>query len=447
MVVAAGPNQAVDEGDTIDLFATVNDPNPADGSDFSYRWYVSYGGQIILSDTSAVRWALPTLLSFPAEEDGVYTVTFTATDNDGGGKTYPDTLVVTAANVAPSISSLSGPTSPPGPGEGESQLTATVIDPGGVQDPLSYTWSFGDGSDDAGGVALNTLAHNYADNGTYTVTLTVTDDEGGSATQNLSINVTNVAPIIAELSGDAILAEGQSGAFDRAYTVNLTVADDDGQSASDSTVLIVHNRAPSALTVTAHAAGQTTVHTGVPLEFAGSFTDPGADAWRVEVQTGDGTLVPLDLAGRDFTGRHAYRRRGFFYATVTVTDDEGGRTETTFVVTAVNELPTVDLDADDSSGQIGGRFAATFTEGGAPVAVADADATLGDDDVEDTTLVSLSVTIANRLDGPTEWPRRATRPPTPGSPRPICYWPGTIPATRWVRRGSSSTTTTIATGW
>jgi len=62
--------------------------------------------------------------------------------------------------------------------------------------------------------------------------------------------------------------------------------------------------------------------------------------------------------------------------------------------------PALDLDADNSSGQPGANFAATFNEDGGPVAIADSDAVLTDTD--DTNLVSLTVTITNLADGAAE---------------------------------------------
>ncbi len=64
------------------------------------------------------------------------------------------------------------------------------------------------------------------------------------------------------------------------------------------------------------------------------------------------------------------------------------------------QLPTMDLDANNSSGTSGANFGTTFTENGGSVLIADTDATLTDSD--STHLTSLTATITNLLDGTAE---------------------------------------------
>ena len=70
---------------------------------------------------------------------------------------------------------------------GESiDFTVTADDESGGS--LTYTWDFGDGNTDSG----TSVSHTYAASGTYDVTVTVTNSVGGSATESISINVSDV---------------------------------------------------------------------------------------------------------------------------------------------------------------------------------------------------------------------------------------------------------------
>jgi len=76
-------------------------------------------------------------------------------------------------------------------------------------DPLSYLWNFGDGSTGTGPV----VSHTYADNGVYTVTLTVDDGRrDGLRSDTALVTVSNVAPA-ASLAGPADGVRGQPRTF------------------------------------------------------------------------------------------------------------------------------------------------------------------------------------------------------------------------------------------
>ena len=75
-----------------------------------------------------------------------------------------------------------------------------VFDGSDSQDPdgtiESYQWDFGDGNSDSG----ITVEHSYTESGTYTVTLTVTDNEGAEDSDTLKVTVNS-------LSGEIIINE------------------------------------------------------------------------------------------------------------------------------------------------------------------------------------------------------------------------------------------------
>jgi PKD repeat protein len=128
----------------------------------------------------------------------------------------------------------------------------------------TYEWVFGDGTT-ASGVAAQ---HSYAQPGTYTVTLTVTDDRGGwnRDSRTVAVTASNAAPTAAftincsglscafvgagsnDTDGTVVsygwdFGDGTSGSGENvshsyggagSYTVSLTVADNGGATGSDS---------------------------------------------------------------------------------------------------------------------------------------------------------------------------------------------------------------------
>ncbi len=265
-------------------------------------------------------------------DNGIYTVTITVADDDGGSDTK--TFAVTVDNVAPTLTVVPNQTVNEG-----AQLSITNVgqftDPG-FNNPLNvggetsetfaYAINWGDGTpvdsgsptiDTPGGPGVLTAGsfdgqHIYADNGVYTVTVTVADDDGGSATKTFAVTVDNVAP----------------------------------------TLTVVPNQ---------------TVNEGSQLSLTniGQFTDPGFDnpqnipsptveTFTYAINWGDGTSVdsgaatvdvhgsPGVLTAGSFDGQHTFADNGLYTVTVKVTDDDGGSATTkTFAVTVDNVAPTL----------------------------------------------------------------------------------------------------------
>ncbi|WP_439591356.1 PKD domain-containing protein [Microbacterium sp.] len=151
-----------------------------DGSISSYTW--TFG------DGSTGTGMTPSRTYAAA---GIYNVTLTVTDNAGATNSVSKQVTVAAAPnqnpVAAFASSTSG-------------LTVTVngsssADPDGSIS--SYAWTFGDGSTGTGATASRT----YASGGAYNVTLTVTDNRGG--TNSITKQVTVTAPVGGVVARDA----------------------------------------------------------------------------------------------------------------------------------------------------------------------------------------------------------------------------------------------------
>ena len=184
-VVNAGTDQAVDEGDTITINPTFTDV----GSDDTHTATVNWGDSNT-DDLGTVTSPITTTHTYA--DNGVYTMTVTVTDDDSEVGT--DTLTVTVSNVAPVITSASANATTVVTGE-NILFTATATD-AGSDDPLSYSWAFGDGQTS---IEQNPT-HTYTDNGFYTAILTVTDDDGGSVISN-NIEIT-VHDLIWDLASD-----------------------------------------------------------------------------------------------------------------------------------------------------------------------------------------------------------------------------------------------------
>jgi len=320
----------------------------SDGSIVSYSW--DFGDGAVASGVTAAH-------TYAA--DGTYTVTLTVTDDAGASSATSQTVTVTSAtpaNQAPVADFSFVCTDLACSFDGTASL-----DPDGSI--VSYGWDFGDGSTGTG----VTPTHTYTVDGSYTVTLTVTDDAGATGTLNQTVSVTaattNQAPnadfIFActdlacsydasgSLDPDGSIVsygwdfgDGSTGtgvtpthtyAVEGSYTVTLTVTDDAGATGILS----------QTVSVTAATANQAPV-----ADFSFTCTDL-ACSFDGGLSTDDGTITAYAWSfgdGATATGvssTHTYAGAGTYTVTLTVTDDAGlsGSVSQNVSVTAPATIP------------------------------------------------------------------------------------------------------------
>ena len=170
-VVDIGPDHTIDEGDSITFSAVITDP----GSDtFTYEW--DFNSDSVIDSTVEN----PTHIF---SDNGVYIVTLTVTDDDGGKGNRSS--IVTVNNVAPTVDI--GPDQTINEGESIS-FSAIITDPG--SDTFTYAWDFNnDGMIDS---TISNPTNTFLTPGTYLVTLNVSDDDGGMGTDTCLITVLEI---------------------------------------------------------------------------------------------------------------------------------------------------------------------------------------------------------------------------------------------------------------
>ncbi|UCE38950.1 MAG: PKD domain-containing protein, partial [Thermoplasmata archaeon] len=239
--------------------------------------------------------------------------------DDGGITTLTTTVYVN--NVAPTIE----PFGPFTVDEGMSlDLTAFSTDLG--NDDLTFTWEFGYGptiinvhyndgvSPDPypspeGNYPFNvtdTVTHTYGDNGVFTVTLTVIDDDNGKTSYTTNITVNNVAPTINPIWPMTLIFEG---------TPFVLSANSTDQGSDDLTFTWEFELGPTITNIYYND---------------GTNPDPYPSPW------GTYPFSAVDQVS------HTYGDNGVYAVTVRVEDDDKGIASFTANITVYNVAPTVE---------------------------------------------------------------------------------------------------------
>ena len=190
---------SVPEGTPVSLSASATSPSNADNKvGFTYTWTAYKNGQAFSSGSGPSFSVTP-------DDEGTFLVTLQATDD--GGMTGAASLTMAGANVAPTarISSVT-PSAPLVLTAQESvAFSGSFSDPGAL-DSHTATWNFGDGATSTanygpGGSASFSTSHTYAAAGSYTVSLTVRDDDGGVGQATAKVVVQTPQQALASIAG------------------------------------------------------------------------------------------------------------------------------------------------------------------------------------------------------------------------------------------------------
>jgi hypothetical protein len=325
------------------------------------------------------------------QQPGDMNVSVTVTDRDGGAGVA--SFAVQVANAPPVVTAA--PAQSTVEGTSAALQLGSFADPGQQDGPWTVSIDWGDGSkpstfSEAAPSALAPLDHSYAQSGSYTVAVTVTDAHGGAGQGSFAVSVANAPPALsapanqggsegqpvnfdlgsfADAAGDGpwtvtvdwgdgststrlATAPGALGAAPHAYAddgdyaIAVTVADASGLSSSAVFHAAVANTPPTASIAGAPASSAE----GAAIPLTAVATDPGAAdtaagftyAWTV---TKDG--APYATGGAK-TFQFTPDDDGVYVVSLAVTDRDGGTGTATATIAVQNVAPTATFVAPTS---------------------------------------------------------------------------------------------------
>lgn len=301
-------------------------------------------------------------------QNGTYTVSLTVTDN--WSATDTDTTAATVDDTSPTADFSANATS------GREPLTVAfnASSSTGYDQPLSYTWDFGDG---AYGEGVNPT-HIYTQNKDFLVTLTVVDNDGSTGSTTQTITVIDTPPVAdftasptygsepltvnftdASTSHDGITSwnwtfgDGETSTEQNPihtytsaglYTVSLTVSEADGDNHTETKFpyIIVDDSVPTASFT--HSPSNPLEGNLITFDASGSkgYDQPLSYSWNFN----DGTLLANST---DPTATHIYTQDGNYIVTLTVVDNDGSTDSTSHKITVTSKAPVADFTASPTS--------------------------------------------------------------------------------------------------
>ena len=320
------PNQTYTDGQSGISIATSQGFSDSVGNSLTYSATGLPAGLTIDSTTGKITGTIdhdasknaPSTTGSGATLDGKYSVTVTA--NDGLGGTTTQTFTIDSKNTAPTVGTkTANQTNNDGDTITAVNAAAAFSDSNG--DPLTYaaTGLPSGLAISAAGMITGTVAKN-ATPGTYSVTVTATDDKGAATTETFSWVIKDVPPAASGTLPNQSYTDGQSG---------VSIATSQGFTDSNGNTLTYSVAGlPAGLSINA-TTGQITG----TVDHDASTNAPS--------KTGSGATL-----------------QGTYSVTVTANDGLGGTATQTFTIASKNTAPVVGTKTADQSNNDGDTITA-----------------------------------------------------------------------------------------
>ena len=316
-----------------------------------------------------------------ADSNGLATVTYTVSDNNGGTNTATVTITITAVNDAPVANNDTATMA-----EDAAPILINVLANDSDEDGDSLTISAA--SADIGSVSVvgNQIQYTPAadSNGLATVTYTVSDNNGGTNTATVAITITavndapianndtatmaeNAAPILinvlendSDVDGDSLAISAASADIGSVSvvgnqiqytpapnenglaTITYTVSDNNGgtNTATLTITITAVNDAPVANNDTA-----TMAEDAAPILINVLANDTDSDGDSLVIASASADIGSVSIIGDKIQYTPATNINGLATVTYTVSDNNGGTNTATvaITVTAVNDAPVASV--------------------------------------------------------------------------------------------------------
>jgi uncharacterized delta-60 repeat protein len=287
------------------------------------------------------------------------TISVRATDASDANNVAVDSTTIQVNNIAPNASI----NLPSVANEGQPLTIGSTVQDASADLPTeTYAWSVTQGAMVIATGTASNVTFTPADDGAYTVTLTVKDHDNASVTKTSTLNVANVNPTASIAAvGATSVNEGDSVAFtsnasdvpadtityawsvkkngvgfgsattqnfaftpddNASYEVSLTVSDGDGGSVTSNSIIVTaSNVAPTANPTTADTTGVRGEVRTVNLAATDAGSADAAAGFTYTIDWADGSPVQTVNPGTT-TATHTFTANGTFNVSVTAKDHD-----------------------------------------------------------------------------------------------------------------------------